>query len=193
MPRLCVFCGSSPGDNPAYRAAAQTLGQALVEQGLGLVYGGAAVGLMGVVADAALAAGGEVIGILTEGLQRREVGHPGLTELRIVETMHQRKAMMADLADGFIALPGGIGTLDEFCEILTWSQLGIHTKPCGLLNIAGYYDALIAFFDQMVASRFLSQTDRERVLVEDDAAQLLARFAAYRSQPTNKWLDRTQV
>jgi uncharacterized protein (TIGR00730 family) len=160
MKRLCVFCGSSFGDDPAYLAAARDLGQLLAASGIGLVYGGASVGLMGAVADAALAAGGEVIGVLPQGLREREVGHNGLTELHIVATMHERKALMADLADGFIALPGGIGTLEEFCEILTWAQLGVHAKPCGLLDIADYYAPLIAFFDRMVAARFLRIEER---------------------------------
>ena len=193
MKRLCVFCGSSVGDDPAYLAAARDLGQLLAASGIGLVYGGASVGLMGAVADAALAAGGEVIGVLPQGLRDREVGHNGLTELHIVATMHERKALMADLADGFIALPGGIGTLEEFCEILTWAQLGVHAKPCGLLDIADYYAPLIAFFDRMVAARFLRAEDRARVIVARDPATLLDRFADYSAPPADKWLDRART
>jgi uncharacterized protein (TIGR00730 family) len=193
MKRLCVFCGSSFGDDPAYLAAARDLGQLLAASGIGLVYGGASVGLMGAVADAALAAGGEVIGVLPQGLRDREVGHNGLTELHIVATMHERKALMADLADGFIALPGGIGTLEEFCEILTWAQLGVHAKPCGLLDIADYYAPLIAFFDRMVAARFLRAEDRARVIVARDPATLLDRFADYSAPPADKWLDRART
>ena len=193
MKRVCVFCGSSFGDDPAYREAAGAVGMLLAARGIGLVYGGAAVGLMGVVADAALAAGGEVIGVLPEGLRAREIGHNGLTELHIVASMHERKALMADLSDGFIALPGGIGTLEEFCEILTWAQLGMHAKPCGLLDVAGYYAPLVAFFEGMVAARFLRETDRARVIVERDPERLLARFADYVAPPADKWLDRDRT
>jgi uncharacterized protein (TIGR00730 family) len=193
MKRLCVFCGSSFGDDPAYREAARAVGATLAARGIGLVYGGATVGLMGVVANAALAAGGEVIGVLPEGLRAREIGHDRLTALHIVGSMHERKALMAELSDGFVALPGGIGTLEEFCEILTWAQLGEHAKPCGLLDVAGYYAPLIAFFDQMVAARFLRERDRGRVLVERDPEQLLARFATYTAAPVDKWLDRDRT
>jgi uncharacterized protein (TIGR00730 family) len=193
MKRLCVFCGSSPGEDSAYLAGARELGQLLATTGIGVVYGGASVGLMGALADSALATGGEVIGVLPQGLWEREVGHSGLTELHIVGTMHERKALMADLADGFITLPGGIGTLEEICEILTWAQLGVHAKPCGLLDIAGYYAPLIALFDHMVAARFLKPEDRARVIVERDPARLLARFADYVAPPANKWLDRVRT
>ncbi len=193
MKRLCVFCGSSPGDDPRYMAGARELGQLLATTGIGVVYGGASVGLMGALADSALAAGGEVIGVLPQGLWDREVGHTGLTKLHIVATMHERKALMADLADGFITLPGGIGTLEEICEIPTWAQLGVHAKPCGLLDIAGYYAPLIALFDHMVAARFLKPEDRARVIVARDPAILLARFADYVAPPANKWLDRART
>ena len=190
MRRICVYCGSSMGENPIYRESAQAVGTLLANRGLGLVYGGGNVGLMGVLADAALAAGGEVIGIIPGGLFSREVGHPGLTEMRVVGTMHERKALMADLADGFIALPGGMGTLDELFEILTWAQLGIHAKPCGLLNVAGYFDPLIALLDHMVAEKFLRPEHRALALVDDDAGRLLARFAEYEAPKVEKWLDR---
>ncbi len=188
--RLCIYCGSSMGENPVHREAASRVGRFLAEAGIGLVYGGGTVGLMGVVADAALAAGGEVIGVIPGGLFSREVGHPGLTEMHVVGTMHERKALMADLSDGFIALPGGMGTLDELFEILTWGQLGIHTKPCGLLNVAGYFDPLVALLDHMVAERFLRPEHRALALVDADLARLVARFAEYQPATVEKWLDR---
>ena len=190
MRRICVYCGSNVGENPIYRETAQAVGTLLASEGIGLVYGGGNVGLMGVLADAALAAGGEVIGIIPDGLFSREVGHPGLTEIRVVTTMHERKALMADLSDGFIALPGGMGTLDELFEILTWAQLGIHAKPCGLLNVAGYFNPLIALLDHMVAEKFLRPEHRALALVDDDAGRLLARFAEYQAPKVEKWLDR---
>src|ERR1051326_7718022 len=145
--RICVFCGSSRGGNPVYAEAARRLGAALAERGIGLVYGGGQIGLMGIVADAVMAAGGEGIGGIPEALALKEVAHEGLTELRVVGSMHERKALMADLAHAFIAMPGGFGTFEEFCEIVTWAQLGMHTKPCGLLNVNGFYDPLLALFD----------------------------------------------
>jgi uncharacterized protein (TIGR00730 family) len=190
MRRLCVYCGSNVGGNPVYRETARRAGQLLAESGIGLVYGGGNVGLMGALADAALAAGGEVIGIIPGGLLSREVGHTGLTELHVVGTMHERKALMADLADAFLALPGGMGTLDELVEILTWAQLGIHAKPCGLLNVAGYFDPLIALLDHMVAERFLHPEHRALALVDDDLDRLLSRFADYHPPPVKNWLDR---
>lgn len=193
MTRICVFCGSSNGDDPRYRAMAGQLGTFLAEQQIGIVYGGSAVGLMGAVADAALAVGGEVIGVLPRGLHLREVGHPDLTKLHIVETMHQRKALMADLSDGFVALPGGMGTLEELCEILTWAQLGVHTKPCAILNVVDYYAPLLAFLDQMVQTGFLRATDRSRLLVATDPADLVAQFAAFQSPDTPRWLERDET
>jgi uncharacterized protein (TIGR00730 family) len=176
MRRICVFCGSSTGLRPGYAAAARHLGKLLVEHNLGLVYGGGSVGLMGILADAALAAGGEVIGVIPQSLADREVAHHGLGELRIVETMHERKAAMADLADAFIALPGGFGTLDEFFEILTWAQLGIHAKPCGLLNVESYFDSLLDFLDRAVDDQLLKLAHRRLILVENDPRELLARL-----------------
>lgn len=190
MRRVCVYLGSSVGENPIHRETARQVGELLATSGIGLVYGGGNVGLMGILADAALSAGGEVIGIITQGLVRREVGHTGVTDLRIVETMHERKALMADLSDGFLALPGGMGTLDELFEILTWAQLGIHTKPCGLLNVNGYFDPLVALLDHMVAERFLRPEHRALALVDDDAARLLTHFAEYEPPSVEKWLDR---
>ena len=190
MERICVFCGSSSGSKPAYAQAARDLGQALVDAGLGLVYGGASVGLMGVVADTVLASGGEVIGVIPAGLREREVHHSGLPDLRVVASMHERKALMADLSDGFIALPGGLGTLDELFEIVTWAQLGLHQKPCGLVNVAGFFTALLGFLDHLVAERFVRPEHRALLHVADDPASLLALFAAHRPPITDKWLDR---
>ena len=176
MNAICVFCGSSPGNDPAYAEAASQLGRTLAERNTTLVYGGGHVGLMGVVADAALGAGGEVIGVMPKSLVEREIGHTGLTKLHVVHSMHERKAMMSRLSAGFIALPGGNGTLEEFFEVLTWAQLGEHYKPCGLLNVAGYYDPLLTVFDQMVERAFLKEEHRKLVLVEEDPASLLQRF-----------------
>lgn len=189
MKRICVFCGSSAGARPEYAQAARSMGTLLAGRGVGLVYGGGRVGLMGVVADAVLAAGGEAIGVIPEALMRREVGHAALTELHVVGSMHERKALMADLADGFIAMPGGYGTFEEFCEVLTWSQLGIHPKPCGLLNVAGYYAPLLAMFDHAVAEGFVRTTHRGIVLEADDPASLLERMAAFRPPATEKWIS----
>jgi hypothetical protein len=184
-----VFCGSSAGVRPEYTEAAAAVGRLLAERGIGLVYGGGKVGLMGVLADAVLAAGGEAVGVIPHALEAREVGHTGLTELHVVDTMHQRKALMADLADGFVALPGGFGTYEEFFEVLTWSQLGIHPKPCGVLNTAGFYDALLALADHAVAEGFVRAEHRQLVLVETDPAVLLDRMAAFAPPPTvGKWI-----
>ncbi len=188
MTRLCVFCGSSSGDAPAYTAAARALGTALARRGIGLVYGGASVGLMGAVADAALEAGGDVIGVMPEALAKKELAHAGLTELRIVASMHERKALMAELSDGFIALPGGLGTLEELFEVWTWAQLGYHAKPCALLNVAGFYDPLIAFLDGVVAHRFLKPAHRAMLVVTDDSDDLLDRLATYQPPDVGKWI-----
>ena len=175
--RVCVFTGSSPGVRREYRDAARTLGHLLAERGMGLVYGGAHVGLMGAVADAVLEAGGPVIGVIPESLVAREIAHTGLTELRVVGSMHERKAMMAELSDAFVALPGGWGTLEEFCEVLTWALLGLHAKPCALLNVGGYFDHLLAFVEHATAEGFVRQAHREMVLVADAPAVLLERLA----------------
>lgn len=193
MKRICVFCGSSRGDNPAFVDAAKDMGRSLADRGVGLVYGGGNVGLMGAVADAVLNAGGEVIGVIPEALEEKELAHRGVTELRVVRSMHERKAMMADLADGFVALPGGFGTFEEFCEILTWAQLGIHRKPAGILNVAGYYDPLLAMFDQAVESRLLSRANRDLVLCHTSPEQLLDLMAAFEPGDSEKWLDRTMT
>ncbi|HYH79250.1 MAG TPA: TIGR00730 family Rossman fold protein [Longimicrobium sp.] len=186
--RVCVFCGSNAGRRPEYAEAAREMGRVLAERGLGLVYGGGNVGLMGEVADTVLAAGGEVVGVIPEALMAREVGHAGLTQLHVVKTMHERKAMMADLCDGFVALPGGFGTFEEFCEVLTWSQLGFHPKPCGLLNVAGYYDTLLALFDHATAEGFVPEKHRALVIEEADPRRLLDRFAAFTPPTTTKWI-----
>jgi uncharacterized protein (TIGR00730 family) len=190
---LCVFCGSSTGHEPAYTEAARTLGRMLATSGKRLVFGGGRVGLMGEVANAALAAGGEAIGVIPNSLVEREIAHTGLTDLRVVGSMHERKAMMSDLSDGFVALPGGTGTLEEFFEVLTWAQLGEHAKPCGLLNVAGYYDPLLSVFDHMVGKGFLSESNRALVLVESDPGTLLAKLERYRPPETIKWVDGTET
>lgn len=186
MRRICVFAGSNPGIRPEYAQVARMLGQELAARRLGLVYGGASVGLMRVVADTVLAEGGEVIGVLPRGLFRREVAHTSLTELHEVGSMHERKALMADLSDGFIALPGGYGTFDELFEITTWAQIGIHGKPVGLLDVAGYFVPLIAMVQHAAAEGFVSDHHAHLLLSEDDPATLLDRFAAY-TPPASAW------
>jgi uncharacterized protein (TIGR00730 family) len=193
MRSLCVFCGSSPGARPEYAATARLLGVSLARRGVRLVYGGARVGLMRELADAVLRAGGEVTGVIPESLRAREVAHTDLRDLRIVGSMHARKALMADLADGFLAIPGGAGTLEEFFEVWTWAQLGIHRKPCGLLNVSGYFDGLLMFLDHAVSERFLRMEHRAMVLVDEDAEHLLERFIAYRAPDVAKWIDRTET
>lgn len=193
MKRVCVFCGSSPGADPLYMRVAREVGALLAERGLGLVYGGAQVGLMGAVADGALAAGGEVIGILPQSLVRKEVAHTGLDELRIVGSMHERKAQMADLSDGFLALPGGCGTFEEFFEVVTWAQIGIHRKPCALLNIAGYYDPLLALLHHAVDARFVRPEHLGLILSGTDPALLLDAMDRYVSPIVDKWMDRIQT
>jgi hypothetical protein len=184
---LAVFCGSHAGHDPRHSAAAAELGQTLARRGTRVVYGGGSVGLMGVVADAALAAGGEVVGVIPRFLFEREVGHRGLTELRVVESMHERKATIAELSDGFVALPGGVGTLEEICEIWTWVLLGLHRKPCGLLNVARYFDGLVAFLDGAVAAGFVAPAQRALLQVATDVPALLASLAAAPLPPPPKW------
>jgi uncharacterized protein (TIGR00730 family) len=190
MKRICVFCGSSPGSRPEYRAAAEELGTELVRRKIELVYGGGNVGLMGVLADAVLRANGEAVGVIPENLMAREVGHNGLTKLHIVRSMHERKALMADLSDAFVAMPGGYGTLEEFCEVVTWAQLGLHAKPCGVLNVLGYYSPLLAMFDHAVEERFLKTENRGLVLARESAAELLRALEEWRPARVEKWLDR---
>jgi uncharacterized protein (TIGR00730 family) len=191
MKRICVFCGSSPGARPAYRAAAASLGAALAARGIGLVYGGANVGLMSELAHSVLDAGGEVIGVIPRSLVQRELALTGLADLRITDSMQERKAVMADLADGFIAMPGGLGTLDEFFEVLTWTQLGIHRKPSGLLNVEGYFDTLLAFLDHAVAERFVKDVHRSMLIVELEPNRLLDRLDAFVAPEDDKLLDRS--
>ncbi|MFI5367265.1 MAG: TIGR00730 family Rossman fold protein [Candidatus Binatia bacterium] len=190
MNRVCVFCGSSLGTSPHYTAAAQRIGAILAHRQITLVYGGGNVGLIGVLANAVLGAGGDVIGVIPQALADLEVAHTGLPDLRIVGSMHERKALMADLSDGFIALPGGIGTLEELCEILTWAQLGMHAKPCGVLNVQGYFDHLTTFLDHTVRERFFRAEHRAMLLIEDDPDTLLNRFDAYRPPQLEKWINR---
>ncbi|MEP3275263.1 MAG: TIGR00730 family Rossman fold protein [Stappiaceae bacterium] len=193
MKSVCVFCGSSIGTDPAFEKMARKLGRTIANDGLRLVYGGARVGLMGAVADAALENGGEVIGVLPEALSAKELAHTGLTELHIVGSMHERKAMMADLSDGFISLPGGIGTLEEIFEVWTWGQLGYHRKPCGFLNVNGFYDKLMDFLDWQVASGFLKQDLRDMVALKTDPKELLTAFENYEPIVVPKWINRTQT
>lgn len=187
--RLCVFSGSSTGISAAYECAARRLGEQLARSGIDLVYGGAAVGLMGAVADAVLASGGRVIGVIPQALVEKEVAHRGLTELRIVSSMHERKALMADLADAFVALPGGYGTLDEFCEVLTWAQLSLHGKPCGLLNVAGYYDPLLAQVARATQDGLTRPEHQALILVEMEPGRLLQRFREYQAVALPKWVN----
>ena len=192
MKRICVFAGSSRGAREEYASAAQQLARELVAQGYEVVYGGGKVGMMGVMADAALGAGGKVIGVIPKALLAKEIAHSGLTELRVVDSMHTRKAMMAELSVGFIALPGGLGTMEELFEVLTWSQLGLHAKPCGLLNVSGYFDPLLAFLDSTVSERFVKSEHRALVITSTSPTELLARLAAYRPPHVEKWIDRSE-
>lgn len=189
MHRVCVFCGSYAGDDTAYAESARQMGRLMARRGLGLIYGGGNVGLMGELAESALMEGGEVIGVIPRALLEREVGLTDLPDLRVVDSMHERKALMAELSDGFVALPGGIGTLEEFFEVWTWAQLGMHHKPCALLNAAGYYDDLIAFLDRMVERGFLREAHRGLVMVETEAEALLDRLAAYEPPEVYRWID----
>ena len=191
--RLCVFCGSSHGADPVYADAAKQAGAELARCNIELVYGGGNVGLMGVIADAVMAAGGHVIGVIPEALMAKEVGHRGLPDLRIVKTMHERKALMAELSDGFIALPGGIGTFEEFFEIVTWAQLGLHSKPCALLNVNGFYDPLLHLLDHAIKERFVKAKQRALVLVESDFKVLLDRMAHHHVPHEPKWIGRETI
>ena len=190
MKRICVYCGSSPGNNPVYLQAAEALAEALVHRNIGLVYGGASVGVMGAIANAVMRQGGEVIGIIPQALMRREIGNDHLTELQVVDSMHERKAAMADQSDGFIALPGGMGTLEEIFEILTWAQLGFHQNPCALLNVNHYYDSLQNFLQHSVAEGFLKTEHHQLLQVHTDPATLLDHFQAFSPPRVDKWLDR---
>lgn len=193
MKRVCVFCGSSPGARPEYATAARTLGDALARRGLGLVYGGGRVGLMGILADSTLAAGGDVLGVIPRALATKELAHDGLSDLRVVGSMHERKALMAELADAFVAMPGGMGTLEELFEIVTWAQLGIHAKPCGLLNVEGYFDPLLALLDHAVTERFVRPEHRLLVLTSPDPVELLGALEKFHAPPLEKWIDREKT
>jgi uncharacterized protein (TIGR00730 family) len=186
---ICVYCGSSSGRLKAYSTAARALAASLVEQNIRLVYGGANVGIMGLLADAVLQLGGEVVGVIPEALVQKEVAHTGLTELHVTQSMHERKTLMAELSDGFVALPGGIGTLEELFEVWTWAQLGFHNKPCGLLNVEGYFDSLTLFLDHAVDEQFVKQPHRSLLIVESDAKKLLERFRSHEPPVIAKWLD----
>lgn len=193
MKRICVFCGSSSGKSKEFMEAATLLGQELVSHNIGLVYGGSNVGLMGRIADSVLEGGGEAVGVIPHSLVSKEVAHTGLTDLRIVNSMHERKAAMADLADGFIALPGGLGTLEELFEVMTWAQLGFHQKPCAMLNINGYYDNLIAFLDHAVEQQFVKDIHRNMLIVEEQSADLLQRMLDYQPPLVDKWIGRNET
>ena len=192
MQRICVFCGSSPGFDPRFMTAASAFGTSLARRGIGLVYGGASVGLMGAVADAVLQAGGDVIGVIPQALVAKEVAHHGLDDLRVVGSMHERKALMAELADGFVALPGGIGTFEELFEVWTWAQLGDIAKPCALYNVAGFYDGLTAFLDNVVTQGFMKALHRDMLIVADEAEALLDRLAAFTAPAQTKWIKASE-
>jgi uncharacterized protein (TIGR00730 family) len=192
--RACVFCGSSPGARPQYTEATEDLGSLFVQHGITLVYGGASVGLMGRLADTVLSEGGEAVGVIPRALVEREIAHLGLTELHVVDSMHERKALMADLSDAFVALPGGLGTLDELFEVYTWAQLGLHRKPCGLLNVEGYYHDLADFLDHAVGERFVRDEHRDMLIVEEDPARMLERLQGFDPATlTPKWIDREET
>jgi uncharacterized protein (TIGR00730 family) len=190
---LCVFCGSNAGAHPAYLEAAEAVGRGLAQRGLRVVYGGGKVGMMGAVADAARAEGGEVIGVIPQSIFDLEIGHTGLDDLRVVGSMHERKALMAELSDAFIALPGGIGTLEEVFEVYTWAQLGIHAKPLGLIDVAGYYQPLVAFLDHAVQERFLRAETRTMLAVSERLDDLLAQLERWEPVTVHKWLDLEQT
>jgi uncharacterized protein (TIGR00730 family) len=190
---ICVFCGSNAGAQPAYVDTAEAVGRGLARRGVRVVYGGARVGMMGALADAARSAGGDVVGVMPQAIFDREVGHTGLDDLRVVGSMHERKALMAELSDAFIALPGGVGTLEELFEVYTWAQLGIHEKPLGLLDVAGYYRPLVAFLDHAVHEQFVRPSTRSMLAVGEDLDDLLAAFEAWRPPTEHKWMDLDQA
>lgn len=193
MKSICVYCGSSPGRQSIYADAADSLAESLVKRNLRLVYGGAGIGIMGRLADQVLQLGGEVIGVIPKALAHKEIAHANLTELHITQSMHERKMLMAELSDGFIALPGGIGTLEELFEIWTWAQLGFHHKPCGLLNVAGYYDALIQFLANMQQEQFVKPQQHDLLMIETDADRLLQRYERYQSPVAKQWLSQQDI
>jgi uncharacterized protein (TIGR00730 family) len=191
--RICVFCGSSPGARPGYAEAAKSLARYLAANGITVVYGGGSFGLMGTLADATLEAGGDIIGVIPEGLLAREVSHTRIPDLRVVASMHERKAMMAELSDAFIAMPGGFGTFEEFCEVVTWTQLGLHKKPCGLLNVEGYYDPLLTLFDHALVEQFVKPAYRQIVISDTDPELLVERLFQCELPVVNKWIGRQQT
>ena len=193
MKSICVYCGANPGTLPIYRESAMRLGQLLAKARVQIVYGGGNVGLMGIIADAALAEGGHVLGVIPESLEKLEVAHRGLTELRIVRSMHERKLMMAEHSQAFIALPGGIGTAEEIFEVFTWSQLGIHLKPCGILNVGGFYDGFIQQIQRMVTDGFLRAEQAEQLIIDDDIERLLKRLMTLQPRVLQKWTEREKV
>ncbi|HKY63578.1 MAG TPA: TIGR00730 family Rossman fold protein [bacterium] len=193
LQRLCIFCGSSPGNSPAFQQAAENLAETMAQSGIGLVYGGAQVGLMGSIADACLKRGVEVVGIIPGALFPREIPHQGLTQLHVVDSMHERKQKMYELSDAFVALPGGIGTLEELFEILTWGQLGLHAKPCGLLNVQGYYDKMLEFLDGAVGHGFLKAKHRALLLSDPEPARLLKKLQEYRPPAGTKWIEKGET
>ncbi|PUA19055.1 TIGR00730 family Rossman fold protein [Glaciimonas sp. PCH181] len=193
MKSLCIYCGSSPGASPIYAQAARSLAQQMVDDNIALVYGGGNVGLMGIIADEVIRLGGIATGVIPTALLEKELGHKGLTKLHIVKDMHERKAMMAELSDGFIAMPGGVGTLEELFEVFTWAQLGFHQKPIGLLNVDGFYDGLIQFIQHMVSQRFLKAEQADLLMDAPDAPTLLTRFKTFIPLTVTKWLDRTTI
>jgi uncharacterized protein (TIGR00730 family) len=194
MRRICVFCGASPGARPEYAQATTELARLLVADGIGVVYGGGGVGLMGALADAVLAEGGEITGVIPRALVDREIAHPEVTDMRVVGSMHERKALMAELADAFVALPGGLGTLEELFEVYTWAQLGLHRKPCALLNVQGYYDGIAGFLADAVEERFLRQEHRDMLLVEREPRALLERLRGFEPDAVlPKWIDREET
>ena len=193
MKSICVFLGANPGNDPKYAQAARNMGQELARRGLTTVYGGSRTGLMGILAQSALDAGGKVIGVIPESLYKIEIAHTELTELHVSDSMHERKALMAELSDGFVAMPGGIGTMDEIFEIFTWAQLGFHSKPCGLLNVDGYYDKLLSFLDGVVEEGFLKDIHREKLLTAETPDLLIEAFATYEPPTGSKWVEKVEV
>ncbi|NQZ44536.1 MAG: TIGR00730 family Rossman fold protein [Flavobacteriaceae bacterium] len=193
MQHLVVFCGSNPGNDPEYGAQAFALGKQLALTGIGLVYGGGKVGLMGKVAEGSLQHGGKVLGVIPDFLKRKEVHHEGLQELIVVKSMHERKLLMHERSDGIVMLPGGFGTFEEFFEMLTWAQLGLHQKPIGILNTSGFFNELLVLFDQMVAKGFVKKVHKSMIIVSDEPEELLAKMQDYRPQHTDKWMNKTQL
>lgn len=193
MKRICIYCGSSIGNQAIYREMAEAMGALLARRGIGLVYGGGNVGLMGVVADAALAGGGEVIGVIPRSLAEREIAHAGVADLRVVDSMHTRKALMAELSDAFIAMPGGVGTFEEFFEAVTWTQLGVHRKPCGLLNVGGFYAPLAAFIDQAATEGFIKPIHRAMIVVDDDPERLVDSLMTIELPDVPKWIQKEET